>query len=421
MINADHEDTTADSSSSQNQDMPKLTLREAVRINPYMFFGAKGHFGLHNLVWDVISVALNGLMNDGGDRIDLTLSPNNLISIADNGLGLAIERDPETDWPTINNIHADRALEKHIVNTSRKKVFFGSTVGLPEVNAASSEFSIQVKRNGWLWQQQFRLGIPQSDLHQIRPLLSDEPNGTVVSFRPDFSIFELQDFDYKFLLGRFREFAFLVPEITLALEDVRRSGEYCADVFSFPNGVKDYVCYLNRDYAVVHEPITIAEVVALERDFRQLDYTATIEIALQYAKVEQPLLLCFINTVGIEQGGTVTEGFMDAFIHVTTDYARNVGLISELNPRNFDEDGFSEDDIVYGLAAVINIWHPLPQFEGSMKYKLINPELKHPTYTLIRKAVEAFATEHPDQMRLIVEHCLANKALRYQRRYGVGE
>ncbi|MBX3086808.1 MAG: hypothetical protein KF716_34565 [Anaerolineae bacterium] len=386
--------------------LPELKWPFIVRERPGMYFGGINSVGMHRLVWYVIDHAIDEALAKQGCHVDIVLQDANVISISDNGVGLPVERDPETERPVLELILTARRGRKFSDKFPRLPNY---SMNLAWVNAVAAELSVQVRRNGFLWQQRYKQGNPQTELEQVRALESGEQSGTTMTFSPDFSIFDPCEMDYSLLSQRCRELAFLLSGLTIVLTDQRSAHEQRIHRFIFADGLKQYLSCLNQGYPVLHEPIVIRKTVELERHSKPLGFTADIEIALQYAQLHQPILLGFVNTFEVEQGGTHIRGFVEALTHVISSYASEKGMGGWYT--------FIEDDIVCGLAAVLNIWHPTPEFAGSARYELMNSELEDAIYQITRDALEAFSIEHPDQMQRIIEKCLQNKALRLHRRY----
>ncbi len=385
----------------------QLAWPDFVRKRPGMYFGGIDSAALHQIVWTVIDHAVDETLGNKGRHIEVVLQDTNVVSISDSGAGLPVDVDPETGRPK---------LELFLIGEFGRKLdstHHGPHVSLSDwdlswVNAVSVEFSVQIRRGLFLWEQHYKQGQPQAPLHKVRALQSGEMSGTTITFSPDFSIFDTCDFDYKLLARRCRELAFLLSGVTIDLIDQRPTYQHRYDKFS--SGLKHYLNLLNRDYHVLHDPIVYRKTVELRRDREPSTYTVDIEIGLQYTETHQPMLLGFVNTFEVEQGGTHIRGLTEALDRVISDYASKTGVGGYYT--------FIEDDIVCGLSAVLNIWHPAPEFMGSMRYELKNPELEDATYWIVREAVEAFSTAHPDQMQRIVDKCAQNKASRMHRRYG---
>ncbi len=375
-----------------------------------MYFGGTDSRALHQLVWEVLDNSIEQVKYGPCNCIEVALDRENTLSVSDNGAGIPIENYQDTGRSILEIIMTEVGGK----NLDREKgTFLGGSfgVGLAAVNAVSTTLSAQVKRDGYLWQQTYNQGIKQSELEQVRPLAEGEQTGTSVTFKPDFTVFEPNDFDAHLLYQRLRELAFLLPGVTIRFEDKRSSTDGVATEFYYPDGAAAYVRHLNRDYHTLHPPITVKETVPLKRDYQPLDFSADIEIAFQYADTQQPVLLGFVNTFDIERGGTHIRGLVEGLERAIDDYASQKRLVKSY------WESFDEQDFICGLAAVIHIWHPLPKFDGATNRKLTSPELRDVVFHLVWKAVEAYAELHPDEMERIVQKCLANKARRLLRRY----
>jgi DNA gyrase subunit B len=403
-------ENSSDQSATSETQIPRLTWPDFVRKRPGMYFGSMDSYSLHEMFWQTIDYpifeASNGLCN----RIELVLYDSNVVSITDNGAGLPFEIDLDTQRPILDTVNPGILGQIHIQPYHFHASHYPLTMFI--AHAVCTEFIVQVKRHGFLWQQTYQEGLQTTDFDRIRPLLSGESTGTTITYKPDFSIFDPGEFNFKEISQRLQELAFLIPGLLITFEDKRMVSNRRVEFFS-QAGVSEYVRYLNRDYQILNDPIVIRKNVPLKRKYEPLGYSGTFDIAIQFANTQQPVILGFMNGNEVEHGGTHIYGMMESLSRTIGEYAKNIELI-EGNSYYF----FITDDISCGLTAVLSIRHPEPQFEGSARYRLMNSELEGTVYSLIRDALEAFAEANPDQMRRIVEKCIANKQLRLRRRYG---
>lgn len=401
---------TENNPANPKQNIVKLTPGEHIRKRPGMYFGGTDKKALHRLVWEIVDISTVQAVQGKCNTIQVTLYDDNLISIEDDGAGIPVDFYQDT---------GKRILELVMSEIGRKYLDTGISsftggmfgVGLAAVNVVSEKLTVEVKRDGFLWRQDYSAGIPQNELQAVRALDSEEHSGTNISFKPDFSIFEPNNFDYATLYQGLREIAFLFTGLKLELTD-RHSGKQKTVEFLYPNGLADYARHLNCDYQSLHEPITIKEIIELERNYKPTGKTAEIAVGMQYADTSQPAIISFVNMLDIEQGGTHIAGLLWGLDRAINDYAFKNGLVEN------QVYNFAESDLISGLSVVINIWHPEASFSGAIRRDIINPELETAVFHMVLTAFESFALEHPADMRKIVEKCVANKVLREQRRYG---
>jgi DNA gyrase subunit B len=388
---------------------PITTLRDAVRLRPGMYFATLDSYALYLLIYNMLDHAVDEAASGTCSRIDVVLRDGNVISVQDNGLGIEVNPNPETGQPYYQ-ISPEGPPGKFNRRDYRMQASPFS-LGLPVINAASGSFNVEVKRNGWLWQQQFVEGQPRSPLQQMRPLSTGEATGTVITLVPDFSIFHPNSIDSTRLSRRLRELAYLVPGLTLALEDKRAGANRPSLEFMSKAGVIDFVRYLNRGYKVLHEPIAIRETVELELDGKPLGISGTFDIAFQYADTPPSMILSFMNGVEVECEGPHIDGLKNTLWSNIKHRAMEVNRHEDFN------HGFTEEDCLYGLTAVLSMQHPKPESCNSLYYVLANPELEDAVSELVWPAIDEFAEQYPNQMAEIIKRCLASKARRLQRRF----
>jgi DNA gyrase subunit B len=375
-----------------------------------MYFGTLGSDALHQLLWSALDHAIDEASRGTCNRIKIVLRDGKRISVQDNGSGLPLDSAPQADVSSYVisplDVIGKIGWTKHNFQASRY------SLGLPVVNAASGEFEVEVKRNGFIWQQKYAKGEPLSEVKQVRPVSSNETTGTEITFVPDFSIFDPSEYDYGRISRRLRELAYLIPGLTLALADERPNAPKPYMEYLSQDGVVDFVRHINRNYEALHKPIVIRKTVELEKDYKPLGISGTFDIALQYANVHHSVILTFVNGFEVECSGPLLEGLLQAIRSTIIYSAKTAEPEAVLGVH-----GFTDDDCTSGLAAVLSIQHPKPETCNSIYYVLANTELEDAVLGLVHDAIDEFANGYPDQMKRIIEKCAANKALRFQRRY----
>lgn len=383
---------------------------EAVRKRPGMYIGSTSARGLHHLVWEIVDNSIDEALAGYCDKIRVIIEEDNSITVKDNGRGIPVGTHEKMGRPAVEVIltvlHAGGKF-----GGGGYKVSGGlHGVGASVVNALSSELEVFVHRDGHVYYQCYKRGVPQEDLKII-----DETDytGTTIHFTPDKEIFtETIEYDYDTLANRIRELAFLNRGINIAIED--RRGEGRINEYHYEGGIKSYVEHLNRQREVLHsEPIYMEGA----KD------GVSVEIALQYNDSFASNLYSFANNIHTYEGGTHESGFKSALTRVINDYARKSGLIKETDTN------LSGEDVREGLTAIVSIKHPDPQFEGQTKTKLGNSEVRAVTDSVFSERFEAFLLENPNVARKIVDKGLmatrarlaAKKARELTRRKGALE
>ncbi len=358
---------------------------EAVRKRPGMYIGSTSLRGLHHLVYEIVDNSIDEALAGYCNKIEVYINEDNSITVRDNGRGIPVGINAKIGKSSVEVIMT-------ILHAGGKfggggyKVSGGlHGVGASVVNALSEECTVTVKREGHIWQQEYRRGKVVEDLKTIGD--SDE-TGTEVYFKPDSEIFEEILFDFEILAQRLRELAFLNKGIYIKLLDKRTTKE---EIFHYEGGIKSFVSYLNRNKVSLHqEPMYIEGM----RD------NVSVEVALQYNDGYTENIFSFANNIDTIEGGTHLVGFKTALTRVFNDYAKRFGHIKE-NDKNF-----TGDDIREGLTAVISIKMEDPQFEGQTKTKLGNSEVRGIVDSVIGENISTFLEENPSIGKIIVDKAL---------------
>lgn len=390
---------------------PPLSKIEHVRLRPGMYFGGTDQRALHQVVWEVLENAIEQAHRGFCDRIEVTLRDDHTISISDNGMGIPVELYKDTERQVLEIIMTESGA-RYYDPVAKRFPELGSLfgAGLVAVNAVSAEITVQTKWDGFVWQQRYAQGQKQSEIEKLRELSKDDRTGTTITFKPDFNILEPNDFDYDWIYRQLREIAAAIPGLSTILLD-RRTSSAQEDVEFRYSSLTAYVEFLNRDAVALHPLLDSTKQLEIpERGYGRKPYNAFIELVLQYTQSSENLILSLVNGRAVD-GGKHVWGFFNALLRVVNHFAYQEQLV----PNNWY---FARDHLMDGLTVVFNIWHTYPSFESQINVKLINPETEHAAYDMTDGMFEDFATQHPNEMRRIIEKCLANKARREQRRYG---
>lgn len=362
---------------------------EAVRRRPGMYIGGTDIKALHHMVYEVVDNAVDEAMAGACDRIEITIHPDESVSVADNGRGIPVGIHTQTGRSALEvvmtKLHAGGKF-----GGGGYKVSGGlHGVGVSAVNALSHWLVAEVRQNGMVHRQRYEHGVPQGDVQAIRPMRPDETSGTTITFLRDDTIFEETDYRFAMLHHRLREMAFLTRGVTVRLRDERVTPDRDM-TFYFEGGVASFVTYLNRGRAVIHPVVYVN---------KEIEGTQ-VETAFQYTDAFVDNTYAFANTIVTPDGGVHLTGFRAAITRVINDYARKQGLLKE------NDTNFSGDDTREGITAVISVKVPDPQFESQTKVKLLNVEVRFHVESAVADAFAQWLDENPREGRTIVEKCL---------------
>ena len=367
---------------------------EAVRKRPGMYIGSTGPRGLHHLVYEIVDNSIDEALAGHCDHIEVTIKPDNIIEVVDNGRGIPVDVQPDTGLPAVTVVFTVlHAGGKFGGENSGYKVAGGlHGVGASVVNACSEWLRVRVRRDGAEYEQSFHRGEPDGELRRIGPASS---TGTTVIFKPDAEMFrETTEYDYDTLLKRLREESFLNAGVRITLRDERgadeTTGQYRQDSMCYEGGIRSFVEYLHktRDLETLHP-----DVIYLKGQTEG----GEAEVALQYNSSYNELLLSFANNVNTPDGGTHEEGFKSALTRVFNDYGRSHGLLKE------KDDSLSGTDVREGLICVISVKLKEAQFEGQTKAKLGNTEIRTLVSGMVYEKLTEFFEENPAVAKVIFE------------------
>ena len=383
---------------------------EAVRKRPGMYIGDTGLAGLHHLVYEAVDNSIDECMAGRATSVIVNIHADGSVSVTDDGSGIPV--DPKQHENPQYNGKPAVELVMTVLHAGGKFGEEGSAykvsgglhgVGISVVNALSERLDVDV----WRDESQFRIGFARgktvAPLRKIgaAPAARDgRPyTGTRVTFKPDPEMFPEVEFNYTTIATRLREMAYLNPGVTIRITDERvgLDGNIKDETFRFTRGLIEYVEHLNHNKQVLHE------VVFLKGE--QADEDFACEIALQYNDSYNELLLSFANNIRTVDGGTHLSGFKTALTRTLNTYARNAGLLKDKDPVP------SGEDLREGLAAVISVKLPDPQFEGQTKGKLRNTDVEGFVSGVVGERLAAWLEEHPaDAKRICLKGALAAQA-----------
>ena len=363
---------------------------EGVRHRPAMYIGSTSKTGLHHLVWEIVDNAVDEAMGGYCDTIEVSLNKNGSVTVWDNGRGIPVDLHPIYKRPAleiaVTKLHAGGKFDK-----SSYKVSGGlHGVGISVVAALSKLMKVVVRRDGKIYQQEYKIGKPLYDVKVVGET-TKEDTGTEVTFFPDETIFSTTKFEFSILEARLREIAFLNKGLKIILKEEATGKK---EVFHHEGGIIEFVKWINKSKEVLHtKPIY----------FIKKEGGNEVECAVQYNSGYQENLLSFVNTINTIEGGTHVIGFRTALTRAINDYANK-------NKLNKGEN-LTGDDVREGLSAVISVKIPDPQFEGQTKTKLGNADIKGIVESISFNALTEFFEENPSIAKRIVEKSLeAQKA-----------
>jgi DNA gyrase subunit B len=368
---------------------------EAVRKRPGMYIGSTGPRGLHHLVYEIVDNSVDEALAGHCDNINVFITPKGWIKVTDNGRGIPVDMHPVEKKPAVEVVltvlHAGGKFGGGGYAVSGGLHGVGASV----VNALSTDLKVEVARDGFLWSQEYKIGVPQKPLAKGKKV---DHTGTTIEFKPDGSIFETVEFDYETLRARFQQMAFLNKGLGITITD-ERTGK--TDSYQYKRGLVDYVEFLNasKKIELVHD-----EIISLESETSKKDMS--IEVAMQWTNAYTESVHTYANTINTHEGGTHEEGFRTAITSLLNKYARANNLLKE------KDENLSGDDVREGLTAVISIKLSEPQFEGQTKTKLGNTEAKTFTQKIVNDQLGDWLERNPQSAKEIVRKAIQAAAAR---------
>ena len=360
---------------------------DAVRKRPAMYIGDVGTRGLHHLVNEVVDNSIDEALAGYADTITIVINNDESVTVEDNGRGIPVDMHPEEKKSALEVVmtvlHAGGKFDKNSYKVSGGL----HGVGVSVVNALSEWLKVEVKRNGNVYFQEYRRGVPVKPVKEIGKAKKNE-TGTKVTFLADKEIFKAFKFKFDTLAERMRELAYLNKTITITIKDKRNGGE--EEVFHFKGGLIEFVKYLDETREPIHKTVYIEG----EKD------NTPIEIAFQYSDTYNENIFSYVNNINTHEGGTHLVGFKTALTRTFNNYASKNGLIKE------GKITLTGDDFREGLTAVLSVKVAEPQFEGQTKTKLGNSETKSAVETLVGEKLAEYLEENPGVGKKIIEKCM---------------
>ena len=359
---------------------------EAVRMRPGMYIGSTSARGLHHLVYEIVDNSIDEALAGYCTHIEVTIEPDNVIRVRDNGRGIPVGIHPQMGIPTLEVVltvlHAGGKFGGDGYKVSGGLHGVGSSV----VNALSEWLEATVYDGENKNTMRFERGQTVQQMKTV-PCQGHE-TGTTIRFRADDQIFETLEYEYDVLEKRLREQAFLNGGIRITLRDERDPEDIREDIMHYEGGIKQFVEYLNRNKTPIHPEVIYVEG---SRD------DSMAEVAMQYTDGYSESLLSFANNINTTEGGTHETGFKSALTKVINDYARKFGFLKD------NEKNFSGDDVREGLTAIISVKLMEAQFEGQTKTKLGNSDMRTLVESLLTEKLTVFFEENPSIAKIIID------------------
>ena len=366
-----------------------------------MYIGSTGERGLHHLVYEIVDNAVDEALAGFCTEINVTLMKDGSLQVIDNGRGIPVDIHPVEKKPALEVVltvlHAGGKFGDGGYSVSGGLHGVGSSV----VNALSTNLSAKVKRDGFIWTQEYKLGVPTAPVKKGE---ATTETGTTIQFWPSPDIFETVDFSFEVLSTRFREMAFLNRGLILSLTDLRdghvdEKGEQLSVRYQYAGGITDFVKHLNSTRGELHK-----SVIAIEAEDKKAKLA--LEVSMQWNEGFSESVYTFANTIHTHEGGTHEEGFRAALTLVVNKFAEDQGLIRR------KEDRLTGDDVREGLTAIVSIKLGEPQFEGQTKTKLGNTEAKSFTQKVVNESLTAWFEQNPAEGKDIIRKSIDAAAAR---------
>jgi len=363
---------------------------EAVRKRPAMYIGDVGSKGLHHMVYEVIDNSIDEAMAGHCDTIRVTINEGDSITVEDNGRGIPTAIHTKENKSALEIVmtvlHAGGKFDKDTYKVSGGL----HGVGVSCVNALSTDLSAVVHRDGKIFQQEYKIGVPQYDVKEIG---TTDKSGTIVTFSPDPTIFDEVHYNYDTLKARMRELAFLNKGLTITITDEREAskdeeGKFPSEKFHSEGGLREFVKFLDKSREAL-----IEEVIYMEGEKDGIP----VEVAMMYNTSYTENILAYVNNINTHEGGTHLTGFRRGLTTTLKKYADESGLLSK------EKIEIAGDDFREGLTAIISVKVAEPQFEGQTKTKLGNREIQAPVSQSVSEMLTNYLEEHPADAKKIVE------------------
>ena len=364
---------------------------EAVRKRPGMYIGSTSVSGLHHLVYEIVDNAIDEALAGYCKHITVTINPGNSITVTDDGRGIPVDIQPQTGRPALEVVYTVLHAGGKFGGGGYKVSGGLHGVGASVVNALSEWLTVQVHKNGNIYEMRFARG---NITQEMKIVGKTDKTGTVVTFQPDPEMFDTLEYSYDTLHTRMREEAFLNAGLTITITDARDS-EKVSDTMCYEGGIREFASWCNRNKTPIHDDVIYMS--GTKGD-------ASAEIAVQYNDCYNEFLLSFANDVHTPEGGMHETGFKTALTRVLNAYGVKSGIIK-------GDDKVSGEDCREGITAIISVKLTDAQFEGQTKAKLGNAYIRTLVDGVVNDQLTTYVEEHPQTARAILDKAMmANRA-----------
>jgi DNA gyrase subunit B len=369
------------------KDITVLEGLSAVRKRPGMYIGSTGSRGLHHLIYEVVDNSIDEAMAGYCSNVMVVINEDRSVTVIDNGRGIPVKKIEKFNKPAVEivltKLHAGGKF-----GGEGYKVSGGlHGVGISVVNALSERLNIEIRRDGYVFRQQYERGKPVTDLKRGE---KTNAHGTAITFYPDSEIFEEIDYKYEILATRMREMAFLNKGLKIKFNDKRTEPEK-KEAYQYEGGIIDFIKYLCEKKDVVHKKVIYIQ---------NISENAEVEIAMQYTDGYAESIFSFANNINTIEGGTHLSGFKGAITRTINDYGRTNNILKE------KDENLTGEDVREGLTAIISVRLKDPQFEGQTKTKLGNSEMKGFVESTVNTRLSEILEENPDVAKSILAKCI---------------
>ena len=364
---------------------------EAVRKRPGMYIGSTSASGLHHLVYEIVDNAIDEALAGYCTDITVTINDGDTITVTDNGRGIPVDIQAQTGRPALEVVFTVLHAGGKFGGGGYKVSGGLHGVGASVVNALSEWLTVQVHKDGKIYEMKFSRG---NITQEMKVIGETDHTGTTVTFKPDPEMFDTLEYDYETLHTRMREQAFLNAGLRITISDAR-PGREKSEAMCYEGGIREFVTYINRNKTPLHE-----EVIYLSG----AKGDSTAEIAIQYNDGYNETLVSFANDIHTPEGGMHETGFKAALTRVLNAYGLKYGMIKE-------GDKVSGEDVREGITAVISVKLTEAQFEGQTKAKLGNAHIRTLVDSIVNDQLAVYLEEHPVVARTILDKAMtANRA-----------
>ena len=381
------EEKPKNNASYDAKDIFVLEGLEPVRKRPGMYIGSTGVDGLHHLVWEVADNCIDEAMGGYAKNITVELLPENKIAVTDDGRGIPVSIHAQTKVSALETVLTTLHAGGKFGGDSYKVSGGLHGVGVSVVNALSTWLRVEVCRDGGMYVQEYRKGVPVA---KVKKIANSDKTGTKVIYSADPEIFQTMEYSVKRILEHLRQQSYLTKGVRVNFID-RREDPVSAYSFHFDGGVKSFASHLARDKKELQE-----DIFYVNKEYEKID----VEVAIIYVEDIEPKELSFANNIYNPDGGMHVTGFRSAITRTLNSYARSEGYLKE------KDENLTSEDMREGLISVISVKLGEPQFEGQTKARLGSPEARPAVESVVSEGLKDFLEKHPQDGRRIMEKVL---------------